>query len=97
MGPTSHTESAVTYYTPEPRPVVTVPVGPSLDFSLMERLVRATPPQSMIADPCAGSGSTLLAARNLLRPAIGVECVEKYAEIAARRLDQGVLDFGDAS
>jgi site-specific DNA-methyltransferase (adenine-specific) len=65
--------------------------------SVMEVMVQATNPQSTIADPCCGSGSTLIAARNLMRPAIGVELVEKYCEIAARRLDQGVLDFGDTA
>jgi len=57
--------------------------------ALMRWLVdRYARPGGLVLDPYMGSGSTLIAAQHMGRPALGVEIEERYCEIAARRLSQ---------
>lgn len=49
-----------------------------------------------ILDPFAGSGTTGRAAKDLGRKCVMIEREERYCEIAAQRMRQEVLDFGNA-
>lgn len=58
---------------------------------LMDELIAKT--VGSIAEPFAGSGSTLISARRMGRKVVGVELDEKYCEIAATRLSQQTFDL----
>lgn len=60
-------------------------------LELMERLIKFTSSDWLIADPFMGSGSTLVAAKSLHRKAVGVEVKEEYCNVAARRCSQDFL------
>lgn len=61
---------------------------------LMQSLLLAAP-YGLIADPFAGSGSTLRAAADLGLRTIGVELEERHCETIAKRLSQQAFDFSD--
>jgi DNA modification methylase len=72
----------VDHPTQKPLATVTVP------------MLASTEPDDVVLDPFAGSGTTLVAAKQFGRRAIGVELEERYCEVIAKRLAQDVLDFG---
>lgn len=74
---------------------------------LLERLIEIfTDEGDVVIDPCAGSGSTLIAARNMKRPSYGFEIEKEFYNKAVNLLDgisqedikrkeQGQLDLFD--
>jgi adenine-specific DNA-methyltransferase len=64
-------------------------------LAMMQHIVAVSSrPNALVLDPFMGSGTTLVAAKLEGRRAIGIEIEERYCEIAAKRLAQGVLNFG---
>lgn len=60
-----------------------------MPLALAGFLVRlGCPPGGLVLDPFAGSGTTILAARNHGRRGVGIDLSRDYLELAARRLQQ---------
>ncbi len=60
---------------------------------IKEFILDATDENDTILDPFMGSGTTLVAARQLGRKAVGIEINQKYCEIAKQRLRQETLNL----
>nr|WP_216612566.1 DNA methyltransferase [Myxococcus xanthus] len=73
-------------FAPVPSRVRTHPTEKPVE---LQRLLieRSCPVGGLVLDPFAGSGSTLVAAQQLGRRAVGMELEERYCEAAARRLE----------
>jgi DNA modification methylase len=62
----------------------------------MSKMLRKTRAASVL-DPFMGVGTTLIAAKRMGIPAVGIERNERWCEIAAERLSQEMLPFGEAT
>jgi len=56
-------------------------------------ILASAPDNGIVLDPFCGSGTTLVAAKQLGRKAVGIEIEERFCAIAARRLEQEVFEF----
>jgi DNA modification methylase len=58
-----------------------------MPLEVMERVIKLLPEDIVIIDPFAGSGTTLLAAKNCGHEYVGIEISEQYCQICKERLN----------
>lgn len=61
--------------------------------ALMRQLIEKCPPDRVVVDPTMGSGTTLVAARELGRQAIGIETEMRHCRTAAKRCEEFLPAF----
>jgi DNA modification methylase len=66
-------------------------------LALMKWCLQFAPEAARVIDPFMGSGTTLVACKEMARLCVGIEREERYCEIAAKRLAQGVLPMGETA
>ena len=64
-------------------------------LGVMKWCLSHVPEAKTVLDPFLGSGTTLVACKDMGLTAVGIEREEAYCEIAANRLRQSVLNFED--
>lgn len=85
----------VWYIPPEqPPPAHPAPFPVAIPLRCIGAVVEST---AVVLDPFVGRGTTLRAAKDLGHRAVGIELEEKYAEMAARLLDQETLPLWGAA
>jgi DNA modification methylase len=82
--------------------IATQPYGAAHFATMPPELARrcitaGCPPHGTVLDPFAGSGTTLMVARRLLRNSVGIELNPAYCELIVDRIGQPIFDFGEAS
>lgn len=66
---------------------------PKPKYLMTQLIEQMTEPGELVVDPFMGSGTTLRAAKDLSRNAIGIELDERYCEIAATRMAQAAMNL----
>jgi site-specific DNA-methyltransferase (adenine-specific) len=67
--------------------------GATFPTALVSKCLDMFSPTASVIDPFMGTGTTLVTAKARGQRAVGIETNEKYCELAATRLSQGVLIF----
>lgn len=88
-----------------PGDVWTIPTSPyaaahfaTFPPALARRCIQAgCPSDGTVLDPFAGSGTTLMVARQLARKSVGIELNPSYCDLVVQRIGDEPFDFGEAS